>query len=139
MEDDDNAIWMHDNGKDVLRILVVSLLTKFILYFLMSSLDLQTNNDIHDSSQSMTPFSGLSTTFHGCSHTGSCSTSVHSTRAPQCDTPAEPTLLKEILIQLGISPDMLDQADGGLCHAYEKYKAYLQACKTYGEMVPNKS
>jgi hypothetical protein len=34
---------------------------------------------------------------------------------------------------------MLDQADGGLRHAYEKYKAYLQACKTYGEMVADKS
>jgi len=43
------------------------------------------------------------------------------------------------LIQLGVSPDLSDRTDGGLHQAYEKYKAYLQACKTYGEMISNKS
>ena len=46
---------------------------------------------------------------------------------------------KGILIQLGVSPDLSDRSDGGLCQAYEKYKAYLQASKTYGEMMSNKS
>ena len=46
---------------------------------------------------------------------------------------------KQILIQLGVSPDLSDRTDGGICQAYEKYKAYLQACKAYGEMISNKS
>ena len=45
----------------------------------------------------------------------------------------------EILDQLGLSPELCNRTDGGLRHAYEKYKAYLQACKNYGEMTANKS
>ena len=62
--------------------------------------------------------------------------------ATQSETPGEPGLnsfKKQILIQLGVSPDLSDRPDGSLRQAYEKYKAYLQACKTYGEMISNKS
>jgi len=76
------------------------------------------------------------------SQVASCSTSVHSTMATQSETPGDPGLnsfKKEILIQLGVSPDLSDRSDCGLCQAYKKYKAYLQASKTYGEMISNKS
>ena len=56
-------------------------------------------------------------------------------------TPAEPSssLFKQaILLQLGVSPELSDRTEGGLYHAYEKYMAYLQACKTYGEIMANK-
>ena len=43
------------------------------------------------------------------------------------------------MLQLGVSPELSDRTEGGLRHAYEKYMAYLQACKTYGEMMANKS
>ena len=46
---------------------------------------------------------------------------------------------KQILIQLGVSPDLSDRTDGGIHQAYEKYKAYLQACKAYREMISNQS
>jgi len=46
---------------------------------------------------------------------------------------------KQILIQLGVDPDLADKSDGGLRQAYAKYKAYLQACQTYSEMKSNKS
>jgi hypothetical protein len=46
---------------------------------------------------------------------------------------------KQILIQLGVDPDLADRTDGGLHEAYAKYKAYLQACQTYSEMKSNKS
>ncbi|KAF8238234.1 hypothetical protein L208DRAFT_1213958, partial [Tricholoma matsutake] len=76
------------------------------------------------------------------SRVASHSTSVHSTMATWSETPGDPGLnffKKEILIQLGVSPDLSDRSDGSLCQAYEKYKAYLQAYKTYGEMMSNKS
>jgi len=90
----------------------------------------------------MTPFAALAN--HSCGHSraGSHSTSVLLTIATGSETPAEPSLnsfKKEILIQLGISSDLSDRTEGGLCHAYEKYKAYLQACKTYGEKAADKS
>jgi hypothetical protein len=34
---------------------------------------------------------------------------------------------------------LADRSDGGLRVAYQKYKAYLQACKTYTEMAANQS
>jgi len=44
------------------------------------------------------------------------------------------------LTQLGISPGLADRSsDGGLRLAYQKYKAYLQACKTYDEKITDKS
>lgn len=43
------------------------------------------------------------------------------------------------MIQLGIPSELSDRTEGGLRHAYEKYKAYLLACKTYGEMTADKS
>jgi len=76
------------------------------------------------------------------SRVASRSTSIHSTMATRSETPGDPGLnsfKKEILIQLGVSPDLSDRSDGGLRQAYEKYKAYLQASKTYGEMMSNKS
>ena len=57
-------------------------------------------------------------------------------------TPAEPgatSFKKGILLQLGISPELAERTDGGLRHAYEKYVAYLEACKTYGKMIADKS
>lgn len=90
----------------------------------------------------MTPFAALANRSRGHSRTGSHSTSVLSTIHTGSETPAEPSsnsFKKEILIQLGISPDLYDRTEGGLHHAYEKYKAYLQACKTYGEMTADKS
>ena len=68
--------------------------------------------------------------------------SVSSTMAPQSEPPGDPgvnSFKKQILIQLGVSPDMSDRTDGSLHQAYRKYKAYLQASKTYGEMISNKS
>ena len=58
------------------------------------------------------------------------------------EIPGDPGLnffKKGILIQLGVSPDLSDRGDGSLRQAYEKYKAYLQVSKTYGEMMSNKS
>jgi hypothetical protein len=62
--------------------------------------------------------------------------------ATQSEAPGDPGLNSfkmDILIQLGVAPDLSDRCDGGLHQAYEKYKAYLQACKTYGEMISNKT
>ena len=67
---------------------------------------------------------------------------VHSTTATRPETPGDPGLnsfKKQILMQLGVSPDLSDRTEGGIRQAYEKYKAYLQACKAYGEMTSNKS
>lgn len=76
------------------------------------------------------------------SRVASRSASVHSSMATQSEAPRDSGLnsfKKHILIQLGVAPDMTDRSDGGLRQAYEKYKAYLQACKTYGEMISNKT
>ena len=40
-----------------------------------------------------------------------------------------------ILSQLGISAHMADHDDWGLYIAYEKYKAYLEACHVYERKV----
>jgi hypothetical protein len=91
----------------------------------------QTNQEIRDTSQ-----------FYSRGHSaGSHSTSVHSATVTQVEAPADPGLnafKKDILIQLGISPQLTDK-DRGLRHAYEKYRAYLQACKTYDEKIANKT
>ena len=90
----------------------------------------------------MTPLAALGSHSRGHSRTGSHLTSVLSTTGTRPETPVESGLnsfKKEILIQLGISPDMSDRTDSGLCHAYEKYTLYLQVCKTYGEKMANKS
>lgn len=103
----------------------------------------KTNDEICDSSQLTTPFSALPNYPRGYSHSGSRSTSVHSGTATRAEVPAEPGLnafKKEILIQLGISPELSVRSnDGGLRPAYQKYKAYLQACKTYEEKIIDKS
>lgn len=75
---------------------------------------------------------------HGHSRAGS----IHPTIATQSETSADTSLnffKQQILIQLGISPDFSDRTEGGICHAYEVHKAYLQACKTYEEMKADKS
>jgi hypothetical protein len=76
------------------------------------------------------------------SQAGSRSTSVHSTLVTPSDTSGDTGLnsfKKQILIQLGVDPNLVDRTDGGLRQAYAKYKAYLQACQTYSEMISNKS
>ena len=77
----------------------------------------------------------------GYPHSGSRSASVHSTYKAQSGTPANPdsSSKREILIQLGISPGLCERADGGVRHAYQKYKAYLEACKTYAELMADSS
>lgn len=92
---------------------------------------MQTNHEIQSS-----------LSFPSYPHAASRSNSVPSTTATRSEAPAEPgadSFKKDILIQLGISPELSNRTDHGLHHAYEKYKAYLQACKTYGEMTVNKS
>ena len=76
-------------------------------------------------------------------HSGSRSASVHSATATRAEIPAEPgpnAFKQQILIQLGIPPELADRSnDGGLRLAYQKYKAYLQACKTYEEKITDRS
>lgn len=115
------------------------------VYFVFQLIDFiytQTNDEICESSQSTPPFAALANSTHGHSGTGSHSASVRSATVTRSATPAESdasSLKKAILLQLGISPELSDRTEGGLRHAYEKYVAYLQACKTYGEMMANKS
>ena len=49
------------------------------------------------------------------------------------------TFAAGILSQLGISAHMADRNDRGLHVAYEKYKAYLDACRTYERKVADGS
>ena len=76
------------------------------------------------------------------------STSGFSTRmsTPGSDIPVthptpsgEDSFAAGVLTQLGISAHMADRDDRGLRVAYEKYKAYLEACRAYEKKVADGS
>lgn len=92
----------------------------------------------HESSIPMTstsgPYSGLTTCV--------------STPATHSDTPAPSDLIttagldplkEQILSQLGIAFHLADRSDHSLHIAYQKYKAYLEACHTYEMKVADGS
>jgi len=67
-----------------------------------------------------------------------------STPATQSDTPnisaaGSDPFKEQILSQLGIAFHLTDRSDRGLLVAYQKYKAYLQACRTYETKVADGS
>jgi len=131
LENDDDVSWTYDNGQDVLRFLLVS-----FSWYVCFEIQFRCNMQMDDERRRelSVPATAISSTsgFSTRMSTPGFDTSVPVTHP----TPSgEDSFAAGVLSQLGIPAHMADRDDRGLHVSYEKYKAYLEACRVYERKV----
>ena len=134
LENDDDVSWTYENGQDVLRFLLVSF-PWYVCLKLSSDANVQMDDE-HRRRELSVPVTAISST---SGFSTRLSTPAVGTDVPVSVTHPTPSgedsFAAGVLSQLGIPAHMGDRDDRGLHVCYEKYKAYLEACRVYERKV----